>query len=103
MLSPFRVFLGEVLRLEFFGHILLNGKFNYLVRKEFIKDKAEYIVFILVGFNLRPHFVGRSPYFGCELLFVHDQFLLKVEIVGLNEKMGELFNMNQRLKSSGKR
>ena len=59
------------------GPIIFFEELDLGIRQELIEDKAEYIILILVSFNLRAHLVCRSPYFRCKLLLVHGSISFK--------------------------
>ena len=91
-LNQFALFSQLTWEIGFF-QALRDDEFFQFVGEEFVKDKAENIVFVFVGFDFGAHFVGGLPDFGGELLFVHVETPKRVDLM---EKRGILSALRMR-------
>lgn len=67
-----QVLLGEVSRLQA-GNLGLG--------QELVEDESQNVILVLVSLNLGSHLVGRLPYLGGQLLFIHLVFLASIDLV----------------------
>ena len=77
MFDGFRIFLGEITDI-LVCELLSLGKFDQFIGDVLVEDEAKDVVLVLIGFDLRPHLVGRFPNFGGKFLLIHCA-LLRIE------------------------
>ena len=73
-----------------------NHEFFQLVAEEFVKNEAENVVFVFVGFDFGAHFVGGLPDFGGELLFVHGETPKRIDLM---EKKGNFISFEDAVRT----